>query len=178
MAAHQAPPSLGFSRQEHWSGLPFPSPMHASEKWKWSNFHSYLLMEGNILRFSKAVLRTAAVLQHCSSGERGCHLLQAGYWEAFCFPDLLSHGALGLCCLPFGLKFSFLRLFRFWGSCADGSPVREGSFNLIFILWLSSLISVLSYSFLLQYLRKQRYFSHCTGEELEVLAICHGFCIL
>ena len=27
MAAHQAPPSLGFSRQEHWSGLPFPSPM-------------------------------------------------------------------------------------------------------------------------------------------------------
>ena len=30
------PPSLGFSRQEHWSGLPFPSPMHESEKWKWS----------------------------------------------------------------------------------------------------------------------------------------------
>ena len=36
MAAHQAPPSPGFSRQEHWSGLPFPSPMHASKKWKWS----------------------------------------------------------------------------------------------------------------------------------------------
>ena len=34
-AAHQAPPSLGFSRQEHWSGLPFPSPMHESGKWKW-----------------------------------------------------------------------------------------------------------------------------------------------
>ena len=30
--AHQAPPSLGFSRQEHWSGLPFPFPMHESEK--------------------------------------------------------------------------------------------------------------------------------------------------
>ena len=30
--AHEAPPSLGFSRQEHWSGLPFPSPMHESEK--------------------------------------------------------------------------------------------------------------------------------------------------
>ena len=27
MAAHQAPLSLGFSRQEHWSGLPFPSPI-------------------------------------------------------------------------------------------------------------------------------------------------------
>ena len=34
MAAYQAPPSLGFSRQEHWSGLPFPSPMHKSEKSK------------------------------------------------------------------------------------------------------------------------------------------------
>ena len=33
-AAHQAPPSLGFSRQEHWSGLPFPSPMYESEKVK------------------------------------------------------------------------------------------------------------------------------------------------
>ena len=30
-AVHQAPPSLGFSRQEHWSGLPLPSPMHESE---------------------------------------------------------------------------------------------------------------------------------------------------
>ena len=36
MAADQALSSLGFSRQEHWSGLPFPSPMHESEKWKWS----------------------------------------------------------------------------------------------------------------------------------------------
>ena len=24
--AHQTPPSMGFSRQEYWSGLPFPSP--------------------------------------------------------------------------------------------------------------------------------------------------------
>ena len=31
-AAHQAPPSLGFSRQEHWSGLPLPSPLCESEK--------------------------------------------------------------------------------------------------------------------------------------------------
>ena len=25
-AAYQAPPSMGFSRQEYWSGLPLPSP--------------------------------------------------------------------------------------------------------------------------------------------------------
>ena len=30
--AHQAPPSLGFSRQEHWSGLPFPSPILSHKK--------------------------------------------------------------------------------------------------------------------------------------------------
>ena len=35
-AACQAPPSLGLSRQEHWSGLPFPPPMRESKKWKWS----------------------------------------------------------------------------------------------------------------------------------------------
>jgi len=29
-------PILGFSRQEHRSGVPFPSPTHQSEKWKWS----------------------------------------------------------------------------------------------------------------------------------------------
>ena len=37
MAAHQAPLSLGFSRQEHWNGLPFPSPMHENEKCKGSH---------------------------------------------------------------------------------------------------------------------------------------------
>ena len=36
-AAHQAPQSLGFSRQEHWSGLPFPSPILTSS---WSNIFS------------------------------------------------------------------------------------------------------------------------------------------
>ena len=27
-AAYQAPPSMGFSRQEYWSGLPLPSPVY------------------------------------------------------------------------------------------------------------------------------------------------------
>ena len=27
-AAHQAPPSMGFSRQEYWSGVPSPSPIY------------------------------------------------------------------------------------------------------------------------------------------------------
>ena len=36
---------LGFSREEYWSGLPFPSPMHESEKWRWS--HS-VVSEGEV----------------------------------------------------------------------------------------------------------------------------------
>ena len=28
-AAHQAPPSMGFSRQEYWSGVPSPSPIYS-----------------------------------------------------------------------------------------------------------------------------------------------------
>ena len=35
------PCPLGFSRHEHWSGLPFPSPVHESEKWKWSRSVMY-----------------------------------------------------------------------------------------------------------------------------------------
>ena len=30
---HQAPPSIGFSRQEYWSGLPFPSPGNLPDQW-------------------------------------------------------------------------------------------------------------------------------------------------
>ena len=29
-AAHQAPPSMGFSRQEYWNGVPSPSPMNGA----------------------------------------------------------------------------------------------------------------------------------------------------
>ena len=32
--AYEASPSMDFSRQEYWRGLPFPSPMHESEKSK------------------------------------------------------------------------------------------------------------------------------------------------
>ena len=40
-AAYQAPPSMGFSRQEYWSGVPLPSPQHCyleecKSKLKWS----------------------------------------------------------------------------------------------------------------------------------------------
>jgi len=30
-AAYQAPPSMGFARQEYWSGVPLPSPIYELE---------------------------------------------------------------------------------------------------------------------------------------------------
>ena len=39
-AAYQAPPSMGFSRQEYWSGVPLPSPFKASRLHKMFNFES------------------------------------------------------------------------------------------------------------------------------------------
>ena len=36
--AHQAPPSMGFSRQEYWSGVPLPSPVDELMLFKWMRF--------------------------------------------------------------------------------------------------------------------------------------------
>ena len=41
-AAHQAPPSIGFSRQEYWSGVPLPSPW-----WDGYVFYSLLPTRGS-----------------------------------------------------------------------------------------------------------------------------------
>jgi len=78
-AAHQVPPSLGFSRQEHWSGLPFPSPMHESEKWEWS--HSVLSdlrdpMDCSLPGSSVHGIFQARVLE-------GVAIDFSGYWNTF-----------------------------------------------------------------------------------------------
>ena len=38
--AYQAPLSMGFSSQEYWSGLPFPSADHKEEECKYLEMHS------------------------------------------------------------------------------------------------------------------------------------------
>ena len=38
-AAYQAPPSMGFSRQEYWSGVPLPFPMYLPIVLKFGGFH-------------------------------------------------------------------------------------------------------------------------------------------
>ena len=62
-------PVLGFSRQEHWSGFPFPSLMHESEKWKW--------------RHSVVSDLTAAFQAPLSMG-----FSRQGYWSGVPLPSL------------------------------------------------------------------------------------------
>ena len=55
-AAHQALPSMGFSRQEYWSGFPFPSPDFMSNfiqffyilKFTWENSRLYFKLSKNL----------------------------------------------------------------------------------------------------------------------------------
>ena len=48
IVAHQAPPSMGFSRQEYWSGLPFSSPGNVHKVWFTVLLH-YLTRSSDVL---------------------------------------------------------------------------------------------------------------------------------
>ena len=89
MAAHQAPPSLGFSRQEHWSGLPFPSPMHESEKWKWSrsvvsdSSRPHQLQPTRLLHPWDFLGKSTRVACHSDSIPKICNLIFVTYNPSF-----------------------------------------------------------------------------------------------
>ena len=53
-AAYQAPPSMGFSRQEYWSGVPWPSP--------WETLHS---IESNSLVSSRFASISRVPFREC-----------------------------------------------------------------------------------------------------------------
>ena len=76
-AAHQAPPSLGFSRQEYWSGLPFPSPMYGSEN------------ESEVAQ-SCPTLRDPMDCSPLGSSAHGIFQARVLEWGAIAFSDLLS----------------------------------------------------------------------------------------
>ena len=88
--AHQAPPSLGFSRQEHWSGLPFPSPMHESEKWKWSR---------SVFSDSQRPLGLQPRLQAPLS----MGFSRQEYWSGVPLPSLISRSVMSNSLQPHGL---------------------------------------------------------------------------
>ena len=84
MAAHQAALSLGFSRQEHWSRLPFPSPTHESEKWKGGlsvsdSLRPHGLRPTRLLRPWDFPDKSAGVGCHCLLQE-SCYIQQISWY--------------------------------------------------------------------------------------------------
>ena len=84
----QAPLSPGFSRQEHWSGLPFPSPMHESEKTKWSlsvlsdSYRPHGLQPTRLLHPWDFPGKSTGVGCHCLLRVSG--LFFSKKWDLFC----------------------------------------------------------------------------------------------
>ena len=67
-AAHQAPPSMGFSRQEHWSGVPLPSPVLGAKSANYSKgLYRISAVCNNILKMWKSSLgiRKELLTQTC-----------------------------------------------------------------------------------------------------------------
>ena len=46
---HQAPPSMGFSKQEYWSGLPFPSPEYIMRNARMDEAQAGIKIAGRII---------------------------------------------------------------------------------------------------------------------------------
>ena len=132
MAAHQAPPSLGFSRQEHWRGLPFPSPVHESEvaelcpthsdpmdcSLPGSSVHGILqarILEWGAIAFSRAIQEANIKRPEFPKGFQGrCSKgrvisLSTVLW-------LIDTKVIGV----LGLMSSVLRLQPVWVLCAHG----------------------------------------------------------
>ena len=61
--AYQAPPSMGFSRQEYWSGVPLPSPSSCQEVSLIPSFKRVLLQV--VYQFSQHHLLKRLSLIHC-----------------------------------------------------------------------------------------------------------------
>ena len=55
--AHQAPPPMGFSRQEYWSGVPLPSPVKWASNSYFAGWYSQSreLMCGHVFHFHKEI---------------------------------------------------------------------------------------------------------------------------
>ena len=102
-AAHQAPPSMGFSRQKYWSGVPLPSPFSLLLKIKWKARQSLTKLSFTVLRWQwsdwwlvyshHAFLSLKSTLSHLESEYENNHLRLCNRLYRFSriFDTILSH---------------------------------------------------------------------------------------
>ena len=74
-AAHQAPLSMGLSRQEYWSGLPFSSPKEAQQrtKKKLKNKKKFFKSIRDSESTSTSILKHVVPLTSDKASAHGCH---------------------------------------------------------------------------------------------------------
>ena len=111
--AYQAPPSIGFSRQEYWSGLPFPSPL---------NGHEFEQTPGDGQRQGS--------LACCSSwGHRVGHDWVTGQHQTCPLESVMPSDHLILCCPLSSCPRSFPAPGSFSMGCPGGSEVKASASN-------------------------------------------------
>ena len=84
-ADYQTPPSMGFSRQEYWSGLPLPSPLVAMGGHYWVDtisYYSFCVQDSHCGGFSycRAQALGHSVFSSCSSWALEHRLNSFGAW--------------------------------------------------------------------------------------------------
>ena len=111
-AAYQAPPSMGFSRQEYWSGVPLPSPL-----WSWSDPSQG---NGTCRSRSKPSLRSAFPEYQLPAGDSSGETIRqiAGLKEKGCMSHLCPYPA------PSGKELSFsFSIFLSIYCCSRTEPI-------------------------------------------------------
>ena len=87
-AAHQAPPSMGFSRQEYWSGLPLPSPFTS---WATSKDYSFINVysENIYILFIFKFMEIFPMTYDIASVQWAPASFIAGAWSSLCISKTL-----------------------------------------------------------------------------------------
>ena len=80
-AAHQAPPTMGFSRQEYWSGLPFPSPTISQSLLKFIFIEFMMLSNHLILCHLIHLTPSMFPSLRVFSSELALNIRQPKYWS-------------------------------------------------------------------------------------------------
>ena len=134
IAAYQAPPSMEFSRQEYWSGLPLPSPFPGLLELKWVCPVPYTVAERKPGNFCAGAVQTLCI--------RSSRWTQAEEMKTFqnvllsFQPNLLIstcifhsveryHNALWLWCEFMTFSCSRLWQLQWWWRCLSQSDVKN-----------------------------------------------------
>ena len=115
-AAHQAPQSMGFSRQEYWSGVPLPSPSLRQFIWIQKPIHSFL-----VVHLLKQILCNPTV----------CSLINTCWTDMnwfLCFTTLIASKILSL--ILYFLNYIACSAHRF-NECLQNEWMNEGVTQLI-----------------------------------------------